>query len=53
MVNWIIVLGLLGLVVFVVLLFVRRRGEGDAKARSTFAKGFAVGFAIAILLGGL
>jgi predicted cation transporter len=51
--HWVIVLGLLGVVAFVVWLFVRRRGERNAKARSAFLKGFAVGFGIAILTGGL
>jgi hypothetical protein len=51
--HWVIVLGIVGVVAFVVWLFVRRRGERDAKARSAFWKGFAAGFGIAILAGGL
>ena len=49
----IITFGLLALVVFAVVLLVRRRGERDARARSALLKGFAVGFGIGILTGGL
>jgi hypothetical protein len=52
MVNWIIVLLVLAALVFAVLLFVRRRGERNAKARSNFWKGLGAGCCLAILSNG-